>query len=146
MNSENCEDVLKEIRDEMKEVNGSLKEMKKVQEGIKEGVGKIQAKVDSSDYYNFLTSDTLQRMMRGFQTGWGAAPHIEICQAAMNKIVPGIPSFPDVSTASSSSDNNTPNESSAPEQISERTRTQEDNQDGPPAEVDKTSGFIESPH
>ena len=106
MNSESCENILKEIRDEMKEMNGSLKKMK-------EGVGKIQNIVDSSEHYNFLTADTLQKMMRGFQTDWGAAPVIELYQAAMNKIVPGIPSFPDVPTTSSSLDNNSTNESSA---------------------------------
>ena len=62
MNSENCENILKEILDEMRE-------MEKVQKGMRQDVGKMQTSVDSS-------SDTFQKM-RNFQTGWGAAPNGE---------------------------------------------------------------------
>ena len=92
-----------ENQDEPESQSGSLKEMKKVQEGMKEDFGKIQTSVNSS-------SETLQEQMSGFQTGRGAP--------AMNTTAPVIPSSTDLPTTSSSPNNKILNESSASGQVS----------------------------
>ena len=95
MNSKNCEEILKEILDEMREMRKDVRE--------------IQTSVNSS-------SGTLRKMMTGFQTG--AYPNDAFNKFAVNlqnlgqavSVTQNI--TPDGPKTSSSPDNNTLNESS----------------------------------